>query len=141
MTYVPLLYELHRRRVERLRAQRVLAFEPAIEPGASIKWLRDLHDRTVQRQFAAGYYRHDEGAGVYRKTVKGTFLMTWKLLWPWKQIRLARHARKLRRELAQYPDLKIAAAAVTVRDKIGHRDPATVARLHPERLHEFKVTP
>jgi hypothetical protein len=49
-----------------------------------------------------GYYYRDELAGVQRPTWKGAILMTWKLCWPVKPIRLAlrRHgARRLLHEL------------------------------------------
>jgi hypothetical protein len=128
------LYDLHRRRVERLRGERQLKPPPPADPAASIQWLLDLHHRTVRRQFDHGYYWRDEAAGVYCKTIKGTFLMTWKLLWPWKQLRLARHARKLRRELAMYPDLEAVVARLTAGDKLPPIDPATLIRLDPAKL-------
>jgi len=133
MTNVTVMYYLHARRVERLRDGRDSVPAPPPEPAVLIQWLRDQHQRTVRRQLDAGYYWHDEPAGVYRKTLKGTFLMTWKLLWPWKQLRLGRHARKLRRELANYPDLKIIAHPAA-NPKVPGIHPETLARLEREKL-------
>ena len=47
----------------------------------------------------SGYYYHDEEHRVYRLTWRGAILMTWKLLWPIKQIR-AMLARREGRAIA-----------------------------------------
>jgi hypothetical protein len=38
--------------------------------------------------------------------------MTWRLLWPWKQIRLETQATKLRQVLSEFPDLAAEARAL-----------------------------
>jgi len=60
--------------------------------------------REIERQVAVGYYYPDESADVYRPTWKGAILMTWKSLWPIKQLRgglARRRAERFRREVMQ----------------------------------------
>ena len=52
----------------------------------------------MQRCVDRGYYRLDAGAGVYRKTLKGS-LQTYRLLWPWQEVLQKRMDRELRAEL------------------------------------------
>lgn len=42
--------------------------------------------KTYSRWQAAGYYSFDETAGSYTPTFKGAYLMTWKVLPPFKQL-------------------------------------------------------
>lgn len=52
-------------------------------------------------QVPAGYMCRDEAAGIYYPTIKGAFLMTWGELFPFKQVRLLRRARKAKELLAE----------------------------------------
>lgn len=49
----------------------------------------------------AGYLYLAESQQVYRATLIGAVLMTWKLLWPWKQLKLSMRERNADRILAQ----------------------------------------
>lgn len=80
------LHRAHRRLVERHR--------PAAEPFVPTRGTEYLHlahsfERTYRKQAEFGYFFLDEAAGVYRLTLKGAFLMSWKLAWPVKQAREA----------------------------------------------------
>ena len=82
----PTLHRAHRRLVERHR--------PAAEPFVPSRGTEHLHlahsfEKTYRRQVEFGYFFLDEAAGVYRPTLKGAFLMSWKLAWPVKQAREA----------------------------------------------------
>jgi hypothetical protein len=82
------LYRIHRARVVasgRAGEPRML---PA--PGQAIGYQQDEWREEVDRVIRAGYYRAADGEGRCRMTVKGAFVMTWRLLWPVKQIRQAR---------------------------------------------------
>jgi hypothetical protein len=92
-----LLYAIHRARVEasgRAGQHRVLP-----PPGGEPDFLRAEHRRELRRVADAGYFWLDEPAGKYRPTLKGAYLMTWRLLWPLKGLRAAARRRKARREL------------------------------------------
>lgn len=58
-----------------------------------------LHE--MEKQLATGYFRLDETAARYRPTLRGAFLMTWKLLPPVRQMRAWRLARRARALLAE----------------------------------------
>ncbi|HWS88281.1 MAG TPA: hypothetical protein VN282_15020 [Pyrinomonadaceae bacterium] len=80
------LHRAHRRLVERHR--------PPAEPFVPTRGTEHLHllhsfEKTYGRQAEFGYLFLDEAAGVYRPTLKGAFLMSWKLAWPVKQAREA----------------------------------------------------
>ena len=80
------LHRAHRRLVERHR--------PAAGPFTPTRGTEHLHiahsfEKTYGKQVEFGYLFHDEAAGVYRPTLKGAFLMSWKLAWPVKQAREA----------------------------------------------------
>lgn len=53
------------------------------------------------RQIPAGYLRLDAAGENYRPTVKGACLMTWKIIWPVKQIRMRIRDRKAERLIAE----------------------------------------
>jgi hypothetical protein len=55
----------------------------------------------LERQIPTGFMWLSEEEGLFRPTWKGAFLMTWGLLFPFKQIRLARRDRKAKRLLAE----------------------------------------
>jgi uncharacterized protein DUF4253 len=73
--------------------------EDRADPGA---FLGAAMVRELRQQVDTGYLWLDDRAGVYRPTWKGAFLMTWKLLQPFRAIgewRSDRRARALAREL------------------------------------------
>ena len=49
-------------------------------------YLREGSERTHASWVATGYYRLDEECRVYRPTLKGAILITWRLLWPIKPL-------------------------------------------------------
>jgi len=86
---------LQRRFGSRSMAQRDVASDPA-------RFLAQAMDKECRGQVAAGYHRLNERTGGYEPTLKGAYLMTWKLQFPFKQIRAERlrsKARQLLREL------------------------------------------
>lgn len=78
------LYGAHRRLVER-HAPDSERFIPT--RGTEHLHLAHATDRGYRNQAEAGYLSLDASAGVYRATLKGAFLMAWKLAWPVKQVR------------------------------------------------------
>jgi hypothetical protein len=98
MDDLPVVYRLHAARVERARQGRA-TFLPARDQ--VVAYLRATNTRTLWRQVAAGYFWFDAPSGAFRRTLRGSFLMYWRLLWPWKQLRCSRLDRKLRRAIAE----------------------------------------
>ena len=96
---VALMYRVHRARVGRLGRSRGQPVLPAA--GSEIEDHQDRNTRTMVYQVDAGYYRIDQDAGVYRPTWKGAFLMTWKLVQPFKSIRMSRVRRASEMELKE----------------------------------------
>jgi hypothetical protein len=98
MRDVEVLYRLHSGRVARDRGGR----QPKLPPRDAV-FAHVLHheQRALWTQVEAGYYRFDPDDGVFRMTLKGGFLLHWKLLRPWKPILLARDEQKLRRVLRE----------------------------------------
>ena len=84
---------------------------PAPGEGGVDALVRDTERRGIDFAIARGYLRRDPD-GEVRNTLRGSYLMTWRLLWPWKQVTTARHARKLRRTLAEFPELVAEARAL-----------------------------
>ena len=71
----------------------------------SDQWANELSNSTqkeMQDQTVTGYFYLDSRGEYYRLTWKGTFLMTWKQLWPIKQIRRAMMRRQNRGLLAEW---------------------------------------
>lgn len=64
-------------------------------------FLKAATNREYQRQVGTGYFRFDVRTGRYATTLKGAYLMAWKLMFPFKSIRKALHARKARRVLRE----------------------------------------
>jgi len=64
-------------------------------------FLKAATDREYQRQVRTGYYRFDATTGRYAQTLKGAYLMAWKLMFPFKTIRKALYAQKARRVLQE----------------------------------------
>ena len=80
------LHRAHRGVVDRHR--------PAAEPFIPTRGTEHLHlahsfEKLYRRQAEFGYVFLDEAEDVYRPTLKGAFLMSWKLAWPVKQAREA----------------------------------------------------
>ena len=85
------LYEIHRFRVsERARGSAVVPLTRGSDPLAyQSNESQEVHEFWV----SAGYYDLVEGPAL-RFTVKGAILASWRGLFPWKQITVARNARK-----------------------------------------------
>lgn len=92
------LYHLHTARVHRDRGRRVATLDRY--PSASAR-LEMEHRDTFERLCDVGEYRLDAVRKQYVPTVKGAFLMTYRLLPPWKQMRQWDRARRRRRVLAE----------------------------------------
>jgi hypothetical protein len=91
-----LLYRFHRARVEERRGNRT----PSLEMVANaVERLQYEHRRTYRRLVAAKYYELDSAGKRYVPTLRGAFLMTYRLLPPFKQIQLFMRRRKADREL------------------------------------------
>jgi hypothetical protein len=84
------LWRLHAARLKRV-ADRPLP-PPARDRAAD--YLVELERRVMQGAVDHGYLRPDPAAQVYRQTLKGTFLMIWRILRPWRGITERRTARK-----------------------------------------------
>ncbi|HEX8843594.1 MAG TPA: hypothetical protein VF791_03070 [Pyrinomonadaceae bacterium] len=80
------LYQLHRRLCAR-HAQGAESIIPA--DGAETFLLSYGTVKEVRRQAEFGYYYLDEKADLFRLTLKGAFLMTWKMAWPVGSLRKA----------------------------------------------------
>lgn len=93
-----LLYRFHQARVNRDRAGRTATL-------ARVKSARtrmeDEWTETYQRLIGAGYYSLDQTRAKYVPTLKGAFLMTYRLLPPFKQIQRLRRDRLTERSLRE----------------------------------------
>src|SRR6266536_1399922 len=82
------------------------------------RFLADIMDAEYRGQMEAGYYRFDEKARRWRPTLRGAFLMTWKMFPPFKQIAKASvrsRADHILREIAmEGRDARPVAAVTTV---------------------------
>lgn len=81
------LYRLHRYHIERLGDlaaddHPVRFTETDIAGYLSAELIRDYDE-----QVALGLFRRDEGAQVYRPTLRGAYEMAWKALWPGSALR------------------------------------------------------
>lgn len=93
-----LLHRLHLARVKQSQGARsILDFKPE----NVIEHVRRERDRLVKAQVSAAYYKLDAQVGVYRKTIRGAFITTWRALWPLQQINYRKQANKLRRVVAE----------------------------------------
>ena len=91
-----LLYGAHRQLVER-HAPDSARFIPT--RGTEHLHLSHSVDKGYRYQAESGYLYLDASAGVYRPTLKGACLMSWKLAWPVKQAREALAKRRAARTL------------------------------------------
>jgi hypothetical protein len=96
---IALLYRFHRARVDRDRGARIPTLERVRD--AAGRMVYEHHD-AYQRLIAAGYYRLDQAAGNYVPTYKGAYLMTYRLLWPFRQIQIVRRDRLADRMLREF---------------------------------------
>jgi hypothetical protein len=93
-----LLWEIHRRRRERLAPG---AIGVPVPQGREIQALADENAKLLARVAAAGYLTLDADGERYRPTWKGACLMSWKLLPPLRQLRRARRRARARAELRE----------------------------------------
>jgi len=93
-----LLYRLHAARVDRRRGGRQTRLP---SPEAAFAYAVAHEAKTLWRQVEAGDYWFDAAGGAFRRTLKGSFLQHWKLLWPWKQRLIDHHDQNLRRALRE----------------------------------------
>jgi len=91
--------------------QRDIASDPA-------RFLAEVMDAEHRAQMEAGYYRFDERARRWRPTLRGAFVMTWRMLPPFKQIIKAGVRSRARRALGEIAmdgtDARPVAAVTTV---------------------------
>lgn len=80
------LYQLHQHLIQRDKAGMQKDY---VKPGAEVERLSDGMRREMAEQLNPGLLRLDQTGQWYRPTLKGAYLMSWKLLPPCKQIRLA----------------------------------------------------
>jgi hypothetical protein len=90
------LCEAHRRRLQAARKTNVARVAPL--PGRELEYYDLDWDRSCEWHVRCGYRYLDERAGLYRFTVKGALLGTWKLVRPVRDIRKWLRAREARRE-------------------------------------------
>jgi hypothetical protein len=86
------LCEAHRRRMSELGFHDRTRVAPRM--GEHEAFEKEEGRKEMNRVAARGYYYFDEKARVYRKTWKGSFLMSWKLSTPWRQWRMGREDRR-----------------------------------------------
>jgi len=80
------LYNLHQQLIQRDKPGMQKEY---VKPGAEIERLCDGMRREMAEQLQPGILRLDKSGEWYRPTLKGAYLMSWKLLPPCKQIRSA----------------------------------------------------
>jgi hypothetical protein len=56
-------------------------------PERAVEYQQDEWREEIERLIRTGYYRSPDRGGKCWMTVKGAYLMTWRLLWPVKQLR------------------------------------------------------
>ena len=86
------------------------------------RFLAEVSDQEYAAQMAAGYYRFNDATRSYRPTLRGAFLMTWKMLPPFKQLAQAKIRDRARRMLR---DLQI--------EGVDRRPVATVKSVAPSK--------
>jgi hypothetical protein len=92
------LFRIHQLLVGRERAS---GREPLPADGDVAGRMSEALTQTMQEQTRTGYMYLDTAQDVYRPTVTGAVLMSWKLLPPMRQIRSARLRRRAARLLAE----------------------------------------
>lgn len=95
------LYKLHRQMVQaNTEGSDVYAYLPA--QGDEIRSFSVSFTKTLMRQVEFGYLYLDEATNIFRPTVKGAIIMTWKLAWPTGMIKRALIRRRARRLMSQF---------------------------------------
>jgi hypothetical protein len=92
------LFQVHRARADRKWPGRRGVIPP---DGNAADYLHAEVQRDMKRLEVAGYKYLDPDANAYRMTIKGAYIMTWRLLWPLKPMRFAARRRKADRELKE----------------------------------------
>jgi hypothetical protein len=92
------LYAFHRARL-RQAGEKPTAPMPDRQ-GACAYVVEDMTDQSMHHA-RAGCFALDPAAGVWRLTLKGAYLMTWRALWPWKQLIRRRQQRELVRQVRE----------------------------------------
>jgi hypothetical protein len=96
---VAMLLDIHRFRVDTLAGgKRPLL--PSV--GRELEEMEQYERDTLDFQVKSGLAYFDTARQVYDRTWFGTFYMTWHLLWPLKQISLAKKQRKAAQTMAEY---------------------------------------
>jgi hypothetical protein len=93
------VYLIHAARVEQTKhahRRRILPFDESAAEFLQKDWREEL-----ERVREAGYVRHRPASRTYRPTIKGACIMTWRLLFPLKQIRNLRRDRKAKAVLQE----------------------------------------
>lgn len=93
-----LLYRFHRARVDRDRARRTATLDRVKDARTRME---NEWTETYQRLVGAGYYTLDPSRQQYVPTLKGAFLMTYRLLPPFKQIQKFQRDRLAERALRE----------------------------------------
>jgi hypothetical protein len=97
------LYQLHQRLLETydINSSKFLRVEEEYQNDAGA-YLAQVIREQLNEQVDTGYFYYSKDDDVYRPTLKGAYLMTWKQLWPFKAIarsRIRMNAGRLLREL------------------------------------------
>jgi hypothetical protein len=93
-----LLYRFHRARVKREQGGRRPSLERVKDPSSRLEF---EHEETFARLTKAGYYSVDEKKQNYVPTLKGAYLMTYRLLPPFRQIQKLRKNIRANRALCE----------------------------------------
>jgi hypothetical protein len=94
----PLLYRFHRARVQRDARGRTPTLERVTDPA---EVMRREHAETFDFLTRAGYFVLNQADQCYEATLKGAYLMTYRLLPPFKQIQKLRRDRLADRTLRE----------------------------------------
>ncbi|HKS29422.1 MAG TPA: hypothetical protein VJS44_16450 [Pyrinomonadaceae bacterium] len=95
------LYKIHRQMVQpHAEAPGVYSVLPA--EGDEIRSVSTSFTKTLMKQVEFGYLYLDEKASVFRPTIKGAILMTWKMAWPAGMIKRALIKRRARRIMSRF---------------------------------------
>jgi len=98
------LFELHCKLLERDHpaGKKFIRLDEEFD-GDCVAYLQQVFSETYEKQIGTGYLCHSPESEDYRPTVKGALLMTWRELWPFKQVLwegVRASAKRLERELS-----------------------------------------